>query len=139
MRFLKSGFVLLSISLFIFACAQNETTKTTNVNSANNLNTAAPNSQTAAMDELASAKKNYTEKCAKCHKDDGSSGKVEIDGEKINAKSLISDHIKKDPDSEYVEAIEKGFPDDGMPAFKGKLTDQEIKDVVAYIRKELQK
>ena len=32
-----------------------------------------------------------------------------------------------------------GFPEDGMPAFKGKLTDQEIKDVVAYIRKELQK
>ena len=57
----------------------------------------------------------------------------------INAKNLTSEKMKKEPDAEYIEAIEKGFPDDGMPAFKGKLTDQEIKDVVAYIRKELQK
>ncbi len=35
--------------------------------------------------------------------------------------------------------IEKGIPDEGMPAFKGKLTDQQIKDVVNYIRTELQR
>ncbi len=139
MKFLKFGLVLLSVCLFIFACSQNETTKTTNTNTTNKPTNAEPSVQPTAMDEMASAKKNYTEKCARCHKDDGSGGKTEIDGEKINAKSLISDHIKKDPDSEYVEAIEKGFPDDGMPAFKGKLTDAEINGIVKYIRTKLQK
>lgn len=139
MKFLKVGLVLLSVCLFIFACSQNETTKTTNTNTNKSANADPSVQPTAAMDEMASAKKNYTEKCARCHKDDGSGGKTEIDGEKINAKSLISDHIKKDPDSEYVEAIEKGFPDDGMTAFKGKLSDAEISDIVKYIRTELQK
>ncbi|MEO6590471.1 MAG: cytochrome c [Pyrinomonadaceae bacterium] len=140
MRFLKFAFILLSFGLFVFACSQSDTTQTTNVTSTNTNAAATPFAQpTAANDEMASAKKNYTEKCARCHKDDGSGGKIEIEGEKINAKSLISQNAKKDPDSEVIEAIEKGFPEDGMPAFKGKLTDTEIKDVVAYIRKELQK
>ncbi len=42
-------------------------------------------------------------------------------------------------DAKYIDYIENGIPDEGMPAFKGKLTDGEIKDVVIYIRKELQK
>ena len=140
MRIVKFALVLLAVGLFVFACSQSETTKTTNLNSANNTLNAAPSAlPTAAADEMASSKKIYTEKCARCHKDDGTGGKTEIDGTKINAKNLTSDKMKKEPDSEYIEAIEKGFPDDGMPAFKGKLTEQEIKDVVAYIRKELQK
>ena len=37
MRILKFGLVLLSISLFVFACSQTETTKTTPANTANNI------------------------------------------------------------------------------------------------------
>lgn len=139
MRFLKFSLVLLTISIFVIACTNTENTKTTPANNANKVTNAETTPQpTATQDEMASAKKIYTEKCARCHKDDGTGGKTEIEGTKINAENLTSDKMKKEPDSEYIEAIEKGFPDDGMPAFKGKLTEQEIKDVVAYIRKDLQ-
>ena len=65
--------------------------------------------------------------------------KLDIDGKKINAKSLISDISKKIRIPNMLKLFEKGFPDDGMPAFKGKLTDEEINGVVKYIRTELQK
>ncbi len=140
MKFIKLGLIFITVGLFVFACTQNETTKNNPVNTVNKPSNAAPSAQpTAAPDEMASAKKIYTEKCARCHKDDGSGGKTEIDGTKINADSLIDEAAKKRTDAKYIEAVEKGFPDDGMPAFKGKLTDAEIKDVVKYVRTVLQK
>jgi mono/diheme cytochrome c family protein len=140
MKFLKSSLVLLSISLFFFACTETETTKTTPANAANKIANTEPTAQpTAAVDEFAATRKIYSEKCARCHKDDGSGGKTDIEGTTINAENLTSDKMKKEPDAELIEHIEEGVPSEGMPAFKGKLTDQEIKDLVAFIRKEFQK
>ncbi len=139
MKFVKIILVLLSISLFIVACTETENTKTTPANGANKIANNEPTAQpTAAPDEFASTRKIYTEKCARCHKDDGSGGKTEIEGTTINAENLTSDKMKKEPDAEYIEHITDGIPGEGMPAFKGKLTEQEIKDVVVFIRKELQ-
>ena len=139
MKLFKSNLILFSICLFVFACTETENTKTTPANGANKIANTEPASQpTAAIDELASARKIYSEKCAACHKDDGSGGKTEIEGKTINAENLTTEKMKKEPDAEYIEHIEEGIPSEGMPAFKGKLTDQEIKDVVAFIRKELQ-
>ena len=47
--------------------------------------------------------------------------------------------MKKEPDEEYYEYIEEGIPDEGMPSFKDVLKENEIKEVVKYIRAELQK
>src|SRR5215213_4405000 len=134
MKIVKLCLSLSAIGLFIFACSENKTatTNTTNVTVTN----AAP---TAAPDELASAKKIYLDKCVRCHKEDGSGGKTDIDGTKINAPNFANDKLKKRPDSEFIEGIEKGFPDDGMPAFKGKISDAEIKNLVKLIRREFQK
>lgn len=147
MKVLKFVFISFFIALFIFACSQNETSKTNTANvSANTTNTAnIANSNVnvqipdAINNEMAAAKKIYSEKCASCHKENGTGGKTDFDGTIINAEDLTTEKQKKESDKDYIEAIEKGFPEDGMPAFKGKLTPQEIKDVVAYIRKEIQK
>lgn len=145
MRFLKFVFISIFTALFIFACSQNETSKTNTANNSsnatNNAVNSAPNTQIPSTpnNELAAAKKIYSEKCASCHKENGSGGKTDFDGTIINAEDLTTEKQKKESDKDYIEAIEKGFPEDGMPAFKGKLTTQEIKDVVAYIRKEIQK
>ena len=64
---------------------------------------------TPPADELAEAKKIYSEKCVRCHKEDGSGGKTEIDGVTIKAENLTTDKMIKEPDSEYIEAIEKGI------------------------------
>jgi mono/diheme cytochrome c family protein len=90
-------------------------------------------------DELADARKLFLEKCARCHKEDGSGGKVLIDGEELRVPNFASEKMKKEPDKEFIEAIKNGIPDDGMPSFKKELTEDQIKDLVKFIRKEFQK
>ncbi len=143
MKILKFCLVLSAIAMFVFACSENKPTNSATNANANkptaNANTTATTQPTAAIDELAAAKKIYSDKCVRCHKEDGTGGKTEIDGVKINAENLTTDKMKNEPDSEFIEAIEKGFPDDGMPAYKGKISDQEIKDLVKLIRRDFQK
>ena len=141
MKFLKIAFVASAFALFIAACAE---TAKNSLNTANNA-IVVTNSKvnaiaqpTTAIDELASAREIFVTSCSNCHKEDGTGGKVEIEGKTINADNLTTDKMKKMADAKYISYIENGVPDEGMPAFKGKLTDQQIKDVVNYIRKEIQ-
>ena len=136
MKFIKIGLILTAITLFIFACTVN---KTTNTNTNNTIVAAPANVQpTAATDELAASKKIYLDDCAKCHKENGAGGKVVIDGETLKASSLIAEHSKKDSDDEIADNIKNGIPDEGMPAFKNRLNDDQIKLLVKYIRRDLQ-
>ena len=142
MKIVKLCLVISAIALFIFACSENKPTNTTtaNVNKpAANTNTPTNTQPTAAIDELASAKKIYTEKCERCHKADGTGGVVDIEGTKIKAANLTKENLKKDPDSDLIETIEKGDKEEGMPAFKGKLSDEEIKSLVKLIRRDFLK
>jgi mono/diheme cytochrome c family protein len=73
----------------------------------------------------------------KCHRENGEGGELDIEGTKIKVPSYQKESVKKGSDLEYVEQIEKGG--DGMPKFKGKISDQEIKDLVKLIRRDFQK
>ncbi len=141
MRLLKTGLILSAFALFVFACNQaaNTTNNTTN-NAVKNVNsTANANAPTnAPTDESALGKTSYKQNCANCHKDDGSGGKVTIEGKAMNPDNLTSQKMKDMADAKYVKYIENGIPDEGMPPFKGKMTDAEIKATIAYIRKEFQ-
>jgi len=68
----------------------------------------------------------YKAKCAMCHGADGS-GKASM-----GTKDLGSADIQKMSDADLTGAITNGKGK--MPAYTGKLTDAQIKDVVAYIR-----
>ena len=141
MKFLKIAFVASAFALFIAACAEtakNTTNTANNTIVATNSNVNAIAQPTAAIDELASAREIFVTSCSNCHKEDGTGGKVEIEGKVLKADDLTTDKMKKMADAKYISYIENGVPDEGMPAFKGKLTDQQIKDVVNYIRKEIQ-
>lgn len=140
MRYLKLGLILTAVSLFVFACSQNTTTNTNSTNNStvasNSTNTV--NSATPANDEMATARKIYSEKCVKCHKEDGSGGISDIDGKKIKAPNFHSDRMMNDKDEDWIDTIENGAKEDGMPAFKGKLSEQEIKDLVKFIHQDIQ-
>lgn len=152
MRFLKLGFILSVLTLFVFACVENKTSSpantiiVTNTNSSANTNMSKANTaivdfnaqQPAKMDEMASAKKIFTEKCVRCHKEDGTGGVTNIEGTKIKAPNFTTDKMKNEDDGEFIETIENGAKEDGMPAFKGKLSDDEIKNLVKFIRSEFQ-
>ncbi len=136
MNFLKISAICAFLSLFVFACTQSETTSN-NSNSRNSANSKAE--KTATPDEFAVGRKNYKEQCAVCHQDDGTGGKVTVEGKTLKVEDLTSDKMIGEPDEEYIEYMVKGIPDEGMPSFKDILSDEEMKEVVKYIRSEIQK
>jgi mono/diheme cytochrome c family protein len=73
-----------------------------------------------------SAADTYKAKCAMCHGADGS-GKAAM-----GTKNLGSADIQKMSDADLTGAITNGKGK--MPAYKGKLSDAQIKDLVAYVR-----
>lgn len=72
----------------------------------------------------------YKAKCASCHAADGS-GDTAI-GKKMGVKSFSDPELAKSTDAAWIEATKKGKGK--MPAYDGKLTDDQIKDLVTFIR-----
>ena len=72
----------------------------------------------------------YKGKCALCHGPDGK-GQTPM-GKNLKLRDLGSDDVQKAHDSEMKTLIENGK--NKMPAFKGKLTDKQIEDVIQYVR-----
>ncbi len=87
-------------------------------------------------DELAIARATFQKECAGCHQADASGGPVTVEGKKLKVPTLREGHALKDSDEDFVKQIMNG--DDGMPAFKDKLSPEQINDLVRFIRKEFQ-
>ena len=82
-------------------------------------------SQATAQD----AASTFKAKCAMCH---GADGKGSAMGQKMGVHDFSSAEVQKETDAQLTEAISAGRGK--MPAYKDKLKDSEIKDLVAYIR-----
>ena len=113
-----------------------------------NFNTAALNNSTGngaatpaatPADKLAMGRSLYEQNCAGCHKEDGTGGKMTIEGKTLNVDNLASEKIKMFDDAKIGRYIREGVEDEGMPAFKDKLTEAEIGAIVLYIRSGIQK
>lgn len=141
MKILKAILILSVPTLFLIACG--EAAKDTANAPANtvsvNVNTNVAAQPPATIDELAEAREIYTTSCSNCHKEDGTGGEINIEGKIIKADDLTTAKMKKMSDAKYIDYIENGVPDEGMPAFKDRLTEQQIKDVVKLIRRDIQK
>ena len=72
----------------------------------------------------------FTSKCALCHGADAS-GDTAI-GKNLKIKNLHSPEVQGMSDADLKTVITNGR--NKMPAFKGKLTDPQIDQAVAYIR-----
>jgi mono/diheme cytochrome c family protein len=84
----------------------------------------------------ADAKANWDANCVQCH---GKDGKADTKmGKTLNAKDLTDAKVQAGfTDAKATESIKNGVKDNGkttMKAFGGKLTDDEIKALVAYVR-----
>ncbi len=62
-----------------------------------------------------------------------------IEGKTINPDDLTSEKIKKFSDEKISGYIMNGVVDEGMPAFKDKLSEAQIREVVQFIRKDFHK
>ncbi len=72
----------------------------------------------------------YKTKCAMCHGPDGTAATPM--GKMMKIPSFKSSEVVKASDVSLVAVTKSGKGK--MPAYNGKLTDSQIKDVVAYIR-----
>jgi|SRR5271155_3545535 len=71
----------------------------------------------------------YKAKCQACHGVDGTASPI---GKKMGALDFTSPDVMKLSDADLIDATTKGK--NKMPAFKDKLKDAEIKDLIAYVK-----
>ena len=132
MRSVIIALIFSAIGLFAVGC--NTTTQTTN----NSQPLASPAASRAAAtpDEFASARINFQKNCATCHGERADGGMKEVDGKRFKVPSLREGHPLQHTDEKFITQINEG--EEEMPAFKDKLTQAEIRDLVKFIRKEFQ-
>ena len=94
---------------------------------------ASPHSS-VAVDPVGPAKELFAAHCMICHKDTGKGGKVTLKGKSLNAEDLTSAKMAAKTDEQLTKYIIGGVEDEGMPAFKDKLTDEEVTLLVGHIR-----
>jgi mono/diheme cytochrome c family protein len=87
----------------------------------------------ATPDSIAAGKQTYLRRCASCHAASGEGGP----GNDLipAAPSLVDEQVKAKTDSQVFNNIKNGIgPDFNMVAFKDTLKDDEIWNVVNYLR-----
>jgi len=72
----------------------------------------------------------FKSKCQVCHGADGKGDTAA--GKKLGVKDIHAPEVTKMSDAELIEITKKGK--DKMPSYDKKLTDDQIKQLVKYIR-----
>src|SRR5215510_4199061 len=125
--------ILLNIAMTVVigaACSKSPAPPTNNSTANNQVSNATP-------DPFAATRGVFVKNCQNCHGPNGVGGPVKLeDGTKLKVPSLREGHALRHPDSDFVKQIEKGG--DGMPAFKDKLNQQQVGDLIKFIRNEFQ-
>jgi mono/diheme cytochrome c family protein len=96
-----------------------------------------PSGPQATPDPFAVTRGTFAKDCQLCHGPDGQGGPVKLeDGTKLRVPSLREGHALRHPDSDFLKQIKEGG--DGMPAFKDKMSQQQIDEMIRFIRREFQ-
>jgi mono/diheme cytochrome c family protein len=121
--------------LLASACTQPNTV-TTNHSAPTVAASPAAKANATPPDEFAVARATFQKNCVGCHGEDGMGGVKTIDGKKLKVPSFHEGHALKHSDEDFVKQITNGG--DGMPAFKDKLSPEEMNGLVRFIRKVIQ-
>ena len=131
----------LSVALMLFSAGCSSTATNVNVSTAGKTDGTAPVAASTphppgaiVESNEASGKELYATNCMICHKEDGKGGKVTIKGKTIKPENLTEEKFVKASEEKLVGYVTDGVPDEGMPAFKDKLTSEEIRSVVSHVR-----
>src|SRR6185369_11010005 len=134
MKLISLALACVATALFAIACTETATPTNTSTSTAS----PAPAAPAASVDEFATARANYKKNCEACHGPDATGGLVKLEDKKkqIKVPSLKADHAIKHTDDQLTKTITNG--EEEMPAFKDKMSSQDIAQMVRFIRKEFQ-
>lgn len=132
MKLIALALTCIAIALVATSCT--ETVTPTNTPTAAS-SPAAPASTTPA-DPLAVARTNYAKHCESCHGPEGTGGLVKVEEKQIKVASLKAPGVVRHTDEQLAKVVTSG--EEEMPAFKDKMSQAEIQDLVTFIRKEFQ-
>jgi mono/diheme cytochrome c family protein len=141
MKHLKLALLSSAFALLALACTgDNTTTNTGDISRANTASSpvaSASPTPSPTPDEFAAARTAYNAACIRCHKDNGEGGQVELDEKtKLKVPSFKEGHGLTHTDQQFARQIANGG--DGMPAFKNRLSPEQIDELVRFIRREFQ-
>lgn len=134
MKLIALALACIAIALVAVACT--ETATPTNTNTSRAAASPAAPSPAASVDEFATARANFQKHCEACHGPDATGGLVKVDNKQIKVPSLKAEHAIKHTDDQITKMITNG--EEEMPAFKDKMSAQEIAEMVRYVRKGIQ-
>jgi mono/diheme cytochrome c family protein len=134
MKLCKLALVSAAALLLVAAC--NTTSAPPSTNTPAGANTPAAATPAAPPDEFADARKTYAATCSRCHGDKGEGGEFDFDGKPMKAASLREGHALTHDDARLARKISEGG--DGMPAFKKRLSAEQIDALVRFIRHDFQ-
>ena len=134
MKLIALALTCVAIGLVLSACTETATPTSTNSSRAGASPAAA--SPAASVDEFATARANFQKHCEACHGPDATGGLVKVDNKQIKVPSLKAEHAIKHTDDQITKMITNG--EEEMPAFKDKMSAQEIQQMVRFVRKEFQ-
>lgn len=117
--------VLLAAAFLAFSCDQ----KTASVQNANAPEVAQSEPAAVVPPVASDGAELYKTNCAECHGASGEGGKKGI--------PLVSGHALHHTEADYIEQVRDG-KDKKMPAFKDKMSPDEIDAVVKYVRNVVQ-
>lgn len=134
MKLISLVFTCAAIALVGVACT--ETATPTNTSTATRTASPAPPTSSASVDEFARARTNFTKNCEACHGPNGEGGTVQIEGKRLRVPSLKASHAIRHTDEELLKIVTDGHEE--MPAFKDKVSAEEITELVRFVRKNFQ-
>ncbi|HET6851334.1 MAG TPA: cytochrome c [Pyrinomonadaceae bacterium] len=132
MKLISLALTCVAIALIAIACTETATPTNTSTPAA----AASPAASGPAADQFATARANYTKNCEPCHGPNAEGGLVKVDNKQIKVPSLKAEHAIRHRDEVLMKTITGGEED--MPAFKDKLSQQEIAEMVRFIRTNFQ-
>lgn len=137
MKLISLALLCVAIALLTLAAIGcTETVTTTNTNTSRTAASPAAPAATATPDPFAGARANFTKNCEPCHGPTGEGGLVKVENKQIKVPSLKSEHAIKHTDDQITKMITNG--EEAMPAFKDKMSSQEIADMVKFVRAHFQ-
>ncbi len=140
MRLSKLVIIIAALAFFAASCGGGDSTGSNQVagngGTQPNASPAATAKPTPTPDELAEAKTTYDQICANCHGEKGEGGPVKIEGKRLKVPSLLEGHGLEHTDEQFAKQIADGG--DGMPAFKDRMNEKQINNMVRFLRRDIQ-